>query len=166
MEQVQVRDEIVEIGRDEVDAGDRDDQAGDGGNRSAEHAIDDERAADQAIRSSNDAHDADLFAVYGSADLWLAQTGGVACGTGNFHVPFANGRVAYAANNQGTGTGPLTACSAGLAINCGAQSQPILQSNLPAVNWPSNQTIPGITPTQPSPIKAEGLSEPPRAGVQ
>ena len=70
-----------------------------------------------------------LYAYYGSTDLWLTQAGGVACASGAFHLPLANGRIALAANNQGAGTGPLTNCSAGLAQNCGAQNQALSSTN-------------------------------------
>jgi hypothetical protein len=79
---------------------------------------------------------ADLFGYYGSSDLWLTQTGGVACSAGLFHVPFANGRLSMAANNQGAGSGPFVACAAGLTINCGAtESITLSQGNLPNVNF-------------------------------
>ena len=84
---------------------------------------------------------ADLYSYYGSADLWLTQTGGSACAGGSFHVPFANGRTAVAYDQQGGVTaGVLTSAGSGcaataVAVGCGSQNRTVAQANLPNVNF-------------------------------
>lgn len=91
----------------------------------------------------SDTTDSVLFAYYGNSDIWQAQAGGGSCPPAEFHVPFANGRFAYANNAQGAGGGPLSVCSPGITVNCGSQEQGILQSMLPNVNFPVTLTIGG-----------------------
>ena len=78
---------------------------------------------------------ADLYSYYGNTDLWATQAGG-SCPAGQFHVAKANGRSSVAANNQGSGTGPLTNCTAGVTNNCGAQFQFLTAGQIPAISAP------------------------------
>ena len=101
---------------------------------------------------------ADLFAVFGSTDLWTPGSTGGSCSAGNFHLPFANGSASFAYDTQQNVTGPVTAnkltsagsgCNAiGPGISCGSQNQTIAQANLPAVNLP----VSSITATNSSTV--------------
>lgn len=81
-----------------------------------------------------------LWAYYGS-DIWSPGSTGGACGAGNFHLPYANGRTAVAPDNQGSQTASvLTNAGSGCAatsvgVVCGAQNRTIGQANLPNVNF-------------------------------
>ena len=74
-----------------------------------------------------------LFAYYGSTDLWATQASS-SCTGSQFAVPKANGRISVAVQNQGSGTGPLTNCTAGVTVNCGAQQQTLVAGQVPQVS--------------------------------
>jgi hypothetical protein len=97
---------------------------------------------------------ADLFAYYGSADIWSPGSTGGACSAGLFHLPFTNGSVAAAYDSQGAAvanklTNAGSSCAAtGVAVNCGAQNRTLAQANLGA-SWafPLTATAAGQTTT-------------------
>lgn len=82
-----------------------------------------------------------LWTYYGASDIWSPGSTGGACGAGNFHLPYANGRAAVAADNQGSTTANVltnagSGCTAtSVAVSCGAQNRTIGQANLPNVNF-------------------------------
>lgn len=104
-------------------------------------------------RCISEATYAALYAYYGSTDYWLTQNGGSACSGSNFHLPFANGRAAVAADTQLSVTaGVLTSGGSGCAataaaVGCGAQNRAITQSYLPNYNLSTSFSFAGTAQT-------------------
>jgi hypothetical protein len=91
-----------------------------------------------------------LYASFGSSDIWSPGSTGGACSAGQFHLPFANGTVAAAVDQQGSVTaGKLTnavsSCNnTGIGL-CGSQNRS-LSSTAQLPQFTPSGTVSTVTP--------------------
>lgn len=107
----------------------------------AGYLIEDGRCVSQTTYSG-------LYTAYGSTDTWSPGSTGGACAGGSFHLKYANGRASVAVNTQGVATGPLTNCTAGIAIPCGNPTQALSSTGQLPLFTPSGTVASSISPTQ------------------